>query len=208
MDQLGMAHGFAMRRFCFEHDGLTFSYLDSGGSLPVMIALHAHWMEGSTFIPLAGALGSEWRVIALDQRGHGYSDHAKTYSREDYMGDLDALFDHLRVQEAVLVGNSLGGVNAYEYAARHPERVQALIIEDIGVEIPGDMPPVLGWTGTFHTREELENQVGHRFVPYLRDSFRETAAGWALAFEPREMMLSQACLEGSYWKDWVSTSCP
>lgn len=124
------------------------------------------------------------------------------------MGDLDALFDHLRVPKAVLIGNSLGGVNAYQYAARYPERVQALIIEDIGVEVPGDMPPVLGWTGTFHSREELEHQVGQRFVPYLRDSFRETAAGWALAFEPREMMLSQACLEGSYWKEWVSTSCP
>lgn len=77
-----MAHGFAMRRFCFEHDGLIFSYLDSGGPLPIMVALHAHWMEGSTFIPLAEALGSEWRVIALDQRGHGYSDHAESYGPE------------------------------------------------------------------------------------------------------------------------------
>ncbi len=197
-----------MTRSRFQHNGLAFSYLDGGGSLPVIIALHAHWMEGSTFIPLAAALGADWRIVALDQRGHGYSDHAETYSRDDYIGDLDALFGHLGVQNAVLMGNSLGGVNAYQYAARHPERVQALIIEDIGLEIPGDMPPMLGWAGTFPTREELETQVGHRFVPYLQDSFRETASGWALAFEPGEMMLSQACLEGSYWNDWLSTTCP
>lgn len=196
-----------MTRFPFEHDGLTFSYLDSGGPLPVMIALHAHWMEASTFIPLAAALGSEWRIVALDQRGHGYSDHGKTYSREDYLGDLDSLFDHLRVQEAVLIGNSLGGVNAYQYAARRPERVRALVIEDIGVEISDDLPPMAGWAGSFRTREELEKQLP-RFAPYLRESFRETAAGWRLAFDPREMMLSHTCLVGSYWNDWVSTSCP
>jgi esterase len=198
-----------MKRFCFEHAGLTFSYLDSGDPLPILIALHAHWMEGSTFVPLAGELRSEWRIVALDQRGHGYSDHAETYSREDYLGDLDALFAHLQVQEAVLLGNSLGGVNAYQYAARRPERIRALIIEDIGVvEAPGDMPPYLNWAGVFPTREELEGRIGQRFAPYLRDSFRETAAGWRLAFEPREMMLSQACLEGNYWRDWLSTSCP
>ncbi len=208
MDQPGMAYGFAMKRFSFEHHGLTFSYLDSGDELPVIIALHAHWMEGLTFIPLAEALGSEWRVVALDQRGHGYSDHAETYSREEYLGDLDALFDHLRVQEAVLIGNSLGGVNAYQYAARRPERVRALIIEDIGVEISGDLPSMTGWAGNFRTRDDLESQVGQRFAPYLRDSFRESAAGWRLAFEPREMMLSLACLQGSYWDEWLSTSCP
>ena len=204
-----MAYGFAMKRSCFEHEGLTFSYLDSGGPLPVLIALHAHWMEGATFIPLARELGSEWRIVAPDQRGHGYSDHAKTYSRGDYMGDLDALFEHLQVHEAVLLGNSLGGVNAYQYAARRPERVRALIIEDIGVvEAPGDMPPFLGWAGIFPTREELESRIGQRLAPYLRDSFRETAAGWRLAFEPREMMLSLNSLKGDYWSDWLSTSCP
>jgi esterase len=59
-----------MQKHTFQHNQLTFSYLDSGGDGPVIIALHAHWMEGSTFIPLATALKPQWRVIALDQRGH------------------------------------------------------------------------------------------------------------------------------------------
>jgi len=133
-----------MKRFWFENDGLRLSYMDSEGTRPVLIAMHATWMEGATFVPLAEGLGAEWRgVVAPDQRGHGFSDHANAYGREDYLADLDVLFDHLHVSEAVLFGNSLGGVNAYQYAARRPERVSALIIEDIGVEIGDDVPPSL-----------------------------------------------------------------
>jgi esterase len=198
-----------MNRSNFRHDGLTLSYLDSGGELPVTIALHAHWMEGATFSPLAEAIGSEWRLIALDQRGHGDSDHAQSYTREDYLGDLEALFRHLGLPHAVLLGNSLGGVNAYQFAASHPQWVRALVIEDMGVEVPGDLPPMLSWAGTFAKREELEKAIGSRLLPYLQDSFRPTTGGcWRLAFEPRDMLLSQASLAGNHWSDWLATDCP
>ena len=116
----------------FRHDGLRLSYLDGGRGDRVLIALHAHIMEAATFVPLAAVLAPEWRVLALDQRGHGYSDHAPTYTRDDYIGDLEAFIDHLGVSDSVLLGNSLGGVNAYQFAARHPERVRGLVIEDLG----------------------------------------------------------------------------
>ncbi len=197
-----------MHRSSFSHDGLTLSYLDSGGEFPAIVALHAHWMEAATFTSFAEAVSSEWRVIALDQRGHGYSDHPNTYTREDYLGDIEALLDHLGVERAVLLGNSLGGVNAYEFASRYPKRVIALLIEDIGVELSGDLPPMTGWSGTFATEEELQTQVGPRMLPYLRDSFRQTANGWRLAFEPNHMVLSQASLAGDHWTDWLATDCP
>ena len=44
------------------------------------------------------------------------------------------MFEHIGIVKTVLLGNSLGGVNAYQFAARHPERVKALIIEDIGTD--------------------------------------------------------------------------
>lgn len=197
-----------MDRLSFKSDGLTLSYLDSGGGLPTVIMLHAHWMEGATFDTLAESLASEWRTIALDQRGHGFSDHARTYLRADYLADLDALFDHLRLQSAVLLGNSLGGVNAYQYAARRPERVSALIIEDIGVEIAGELPPMEGWEGTYPSRDELASRIGSRLAPYLEPSFRSTPQGWRLAFEPSDMRLSEAGMKGSHWNDWCATVCP
>lgn len=135
-----------MNRFSFRSAGLTLSYLDSGGNVPAIIALHAHWMEGMSFCSFAEAMRPEWRVIALDQRGHGHSSHADSYKHEDYLGDIEALFDRLNLEHAVLLGNSLGGVNAYGFAARHPERVLALVIEDIGVELSRDLPPMIGST--------------------------------------------------------------
>ena len=82
-----------MDRHEFRHEGLRLSYLDGGGGGRVLIALHAHIMEAATFAPLASALAPGWRVVALDQRGHGYSDHAPTCTCDDYVGGLGAFID-------------------------------------------------------------------------------------------------------------------
>jgi esterase len=193
----------------FQHDGLTLSYLDSEVDGPLLIALHAHWMEGSTYTPLAEALRPDWRVVALDQRGHGDSDHAKTYTRDDYLSDLNSLFAHLALNKpVVMLGNSLGGVNAYQFAARRPELVRALVIEDIGAVIGDDTSFALPWRGVYETREALVQRVGIRFLPYLEPSFRQTAEGWRLAFDPRDTVASQNSLNGDHWKDWLASDCP
>lgn len=205
-----------MHRRHFQHDGLTLSYLDAGGDGRVLVALHAHWMEGITYAPLAAALAPAWRVIALDQRGHGHSDRAPTYTRDDYIGDIAALFDHVfdhardhRLPTgAVVVGHSLGGVNAFQFAARNPDRVRALIIEDIGTVVADDTSFALAWSGTFATRDELAERVGPRFLPYLQDSFRETPGGWRLAFDPRDTVASQGFLNGDHWSDWLASDVP
>ena len=52
-----------MQRFSFEHDGLTLSYLDVGGDRPLIIALHAMWMEARSFEDFATSM-PEWRVVS------------------------------------------------------------------------------------------------------------------------------------------------
>jgi esterase len=200
-------------RHTFRHDGLTLSYLDTRSSpvsiaRPPVLCLHAHLMQGATYTGLASALVHQYRVIAPDQRGHGDSSHAATYTREDYLGDIEALLALLDVPQAVLLGNSLGGVNAYQFAARHPDRVRALIIEDIGAVVTDDVSFTLAWQGVFPSREELEAKIGARFVPYLRDSFRQSETGWHLAFDPQDVVRSQQNLVGDHWSDWLASSCP
>jgi pimeloyl-ACP methyl ester carboxylesterase len=197
-----------MQREHFSHAGLRFSYLDSGGSGPAIIALHARWMEAASFVGLAAALTPELRVVALDQRGHGWSDHANSYTREDYLGDLEALLGHLGMTAAILLGNSLGGVNAYQFASRHPGAVRALVIEDISVQIHEEPAFILQWAGVFPSRQDLVDRIGPRLAPYLLESIRETKEGWKLAFEQREMLESQRLVNGDHWQDWLTSACP
>ncbi len=197
-----------LARFSFPNGQIRLSGLDAqGGGMPI-IALHAHWMEAKTFVGLAKTLLPEWRVIAPDQRGHGYSDHTATYSRSDYLDDIEALMDHLQLNEVVLLGNSLGGGNAYQFAARRPAAVRALIIEDIGVVIDDDPAMALAWAGFYPKRSALEEKVGPRLAPALGDSFRETAMGWRMAFDPQDIAASQSALNGDHWSDWMASTCP
>jgi esterase len=190
-----------MDRHYFQNQGRMLSYLDWGGDGEPLIALHSHWMEAQTFSPFAEALGLRWRVIALDQRGHGYSDHFPTYVRGDYLSDLSQLFARLGLRRSILMGNSLGGVNAYQFAARSPESVPALIVEDAGAVISLDTSFVLNWAGTFENRKDLEERIGPRFLPYLTDSIRQDPNGWRLAFDPPDMEASQSLVNGDHWSD-------
>jgi esterase len=201
------------QRHTFHHDGLALSFFDTGassssGMQTPLVALHAHLMQGATYAALAASLAPDYRVIAPDQRGHGESSHAASYTREDYLGDIEALLALLDLPQAVLLGNSLGGVNAYQFAARNPDRVKALIIEDIGAVVTDDISFILSWQGVFATREDLELKIGARFVPYLSDSFRHSETGWHLAFDPQDMVRSQQNLVGDHWADWLASSCP
>jgi esterase len=200
------------QRHTFNHDNLTLSYLDTGSSpasidRPPLLCLHAHLMQGTTYTGLAEALAPDYRVIALDQRGHGESSHAASYTRKDYLGDIEALLALLNLPQVVLLGNSLGGVNAYQFGARHPDRVRALIIEDIGAVVSDDISFVLPWRGIFSTREELEERIGARFVPYFSDSLRQSSDGWHLVFDPQDMVRSQQNLVGDHWSDWLASEC-
>jgi esterase len=197
-----------MKRACFNHDGITLSYLDSGGNGPLIIALHAMWMEARTFEPFALAM-PEWRVVSMDQRGHGLSDHPSDYSLERFLADIEALLDHLGVAEpVVLIGNSLGGTNAFIFAARHPNRVRALVIEESAPEEHADFKFVLDWRGVYPTRAALAENIGERLAWSVEPSFRETAAGWTLGFDPEDLVRIRDGLNGDFWNDWLGSSCP
>ena len=198
-----------MKRKHFSHQGLELSYLDWGGCGDPLLLLHAHWMEAITFRRLAGRLRDHWHVFALDQRGHGHSSHASDSGREAYFGDLEAWISHLDIpQPFVLLGHSLGGINAIQYTGRRPDRVRALIVEDIGARVDVAAEFILQWRGTFPTRDALAARVGNRFAPYLEDSFRPTDQGWTLAFDVDDIATSQRALVGDYWEDWMSSTCP
>ncbi|PYC63042.1 alpha/beta hydrolase [Micromonospora arborensis] len=191
----------------FVVEGRRLSYLDFGGPGTPLLALHGHYNEASAWAPLAEALAPQWRVIALDQRGHGESDRAESYERDDYVADVAAFHQHLAVGPVAILGHSLGGVNAYQYAARHTDQVTALIVEDIGAVVECDWAFTTTLPRHAPTREALASAVGTA-APYLACSFRQTENGWGLSFDIDDTVASQQALNGDHWKDWASVSSP
>ncbi|WP_078910672.1 alpha/beta fold hydrolase [Streptomyces sp. NRRL S-87] len=188
-------------------DGRRLSYVDFGGTGRPVLALHGHYQEAASFARLARDLGPEWRLIAPDQRGHGHSDRAPDYAREGYVADAAALLEHLGTGPAVVLGHSLGGVNAYQLAARRPDLVAALVVEDIGAEVDADNSFVLAWPHRAPTRDALLAALGGS-APYVADAVREYADGWGLAFAPADMVASQGLMNGAWWADWTGSDCP
>jgi esterase len=198
-----------MMRRSFAHDGLTLSYLDQGGDGIPIVALHAYWMEAGTYADLADALAPKWRVIALDQRGHGHSDHADDLSSDAFIGDLAAFLDHLNIDgPTIIAGNSIGGTVAFRFAARWPGKVRAMIVEEATPEQGGDFGFMREWAGVYPTREALEAKIGERLLWSVAPSFRQTAEGWTLAFSPCALADAQEGLNGDFWADWSATDCP
>jgi pimeloyl-ACP methyl ester carboxylesterase len=122
-----------------EVNGLGLRLLEGGqaGRPPVCFlhggSAHAHWFDAVT-----PALADRFRLISLDQRGHGGSAWAQppAYATEDFAADLERLMNALGLDRMTLVGHSMGGHNAMAFAAWHPERVAALTIVDARPAIP------------------------------------------------------------------------
>jgi pimeloyl-ACP methyl ester carboxylesterase len=118
-----------------EIGGLNFHYTDWGGDGPPLVMLHGLSGHARTWDHTAAALSDRYRVLALDQRGHGDSDWAPQYGFTPMAADLLGFLDATGLDEVTLMGLSMGGLVSFVFAAAHPERVRRLIILDIGPEI-------------------------------------------------------------------------
>ncbi len=76
-------------------------------------------------------LSEHFDVIAADLRNHGRSPHSDEMTYRAMSNDLLELLDHLQLERINLMGHSMGGKAAMQFALDHPERVQRLIVVDI-----------------------------------------------------------------------------
>jgi pimeloyl-ACP methyl ester carboxylesterase len=102
-----------------------------------LVLLHGVGNEAHLWDDFVPSVVDHYRVVALDQRGHGDSDWdpEARYDAESMADDLEAVLAALAIDRFVLVGFSMGGRVAMTFAGRHPERLAGLVIVDIGPEI-------------------------------------------------------------------------
>jgi pimeloyl-ACP methyl ester carboxylesterase len=118
-------------------DGVTLSYTDDGDG-PVLVLLHGFAADTNVNYVRPGLfdlfLDEGFRVVAVDARGHGLSEKPRepeAYGNDAMKRDVSALLDHLRIDECVLVGYSMGGHTSLRVAPDEP-RVKALVLLGIG----------------------------------------------------------------------------
>lgn len=106
-------------------------YYDDVGTGPAVLFSHSWFCDGRQWPQVPAVVDAGYRVLNLDNRGHGRSGpHQSRFTMWDLADDLVAVLDDAGVDDAVLVGLSVGGFAAVRTALRHAARVRALVLAD------------------------------------------------------------------------------
>ncbi|MCG5502008.1 alpha/beta fold hydrolase [Ectothiorhodospira lacustris] len=101
------------------------------GSGPPLLLLHGLYGSGVNWQGHARTLAARYRVLLPDLRNHGQSPHTLQMDYPAMATDLLALLNREDLEQALVVGHSMGGKVAMTLAQHHPERVRALVVADI-----------------------------------------------------------------------------
>lgn len=131
-------------------NGLPLHFHDWGSpDKPPLVLVHGLSGNAWAFAPFARRLRDRLHIIALDVRGHGDSawDPNGAYSFADQATELAAFVDQLGLERFSLLGTSMGGMISLQYAADHVDRLERLVINDIGPEIEAGSERITQTTG-------------------------------------------------------------
>jgi pimeloyl-ACP methyl ester carboxylesterase len=125
-------------------NGLRFRYFEWGDKdAPPILLLHGFSSTAVAWRSVGEALADRYRVVALDQRGHGATewDAQGRYTIGDFVSDAREVSQRLHLAPFILVGHSMGGSIAYTYASTYPDDVTRLVIEDAAPRPANDPRP-------------------------------------------------------------------
>ena len=111
-------------------NGIQLAFEDQGKGLPIVL-VHGFPMNRTMWVPQVKELSTSFRVITLDLRGHGESDAPMWhYTMEMFCEDIIGLLDYLKIEQAILVGLSMGGYILFNLYRKYPERIKGLLFAD------------------------------------------------------------------------------
>ncbi|GGO62013.1 Pimeloyl-ACP methyl ester carboxylesterase [Roseovarius pacificus] len=130
-------------------DGLSLYYEDQGAGRPVL-CLAGLTRNARDFDFVAPHLG-DLRLLRLDYRGRGQSDHDPEFMNYSILReaqDVIELLDHLGLDRVTILGTSRGGLIAMALAAGHGDRLQGVVLNDIGPEVtPNGLERIMDYVG-------------------------------------------------------------
>ncbi len=121
---------FEWKSHTLEANGHQMAWFETGSG-PALVCLHGS-LDHLLYRPMAELFAQEYRCVLYDQRGSGKSRvpdlSDETMDVRNFVADLEALRDHLRLKKMALLGHSWGSGLALLYAQRYPERLSHLIL--------------------------------------------------------------------------------
>ena len=152
-------------------NGLRLHYLDHGNDgAPWVVCVHGLTGNAHNFDALAAHLQPKYHVISVDVRGRGDSQWGPPteYLPQNYVTDLARMLEAIGAARVSLIGTSMGGIISIIYAGGWPERVERLVINDIGCEIdPAGAARIASYVGEAPERFENLGEV----VKYYKQNY-------------------------------------
>jgi N-formylmaleamate deformylase len=124
-------------------NGTKIHYYRTGGEKPQVVLNHGVMDDGLCWTRVAKELESDYDVIMLDARGHGFSDDGNgDYKSETRANDVAEVVKSLGLEKPVVGGHSLGAEVSIHFAANYPDIPRAIFLEDPPIAMPGE--PMFG----------------------------------------------------------------
>lgn len=159
-------------------------------SAPAIVLIHGLFGDLDNLKSISRALSDSHHVINVDLRNHGQSPWADTMPFSAMAADVLAVLDSLGIEQAHVLGHSLGGKVAMEIALNHPNRVRSLVVADIApVSYAPSHNTILGALEGIDLEHidsrqaadvALANSIQEKGVrQFLLKNLRKTDSGWA-----------------------------
>ncbi|MGB1733281.1 MAG: alpha/beta fold hydrolase, partial [Acidimicrobiales bacterium] len=106
-------------------------------SLPTLLFLHGGNQSAHSWDLVSLHLADRFHIIAPDQRGHGDSEWARDadYSSHAMAADAHAILSHFNIDQPIVIGHSMGGMNTLRLALEQPDLLDRLVLVDVGPEL-------------------------------------------------------------------------
>ena len=209
-----------MRRSVRTSDGVYLAVVEFGGTGPPILLLHGLMGRATTWWPVTRWLGDHGRVLGFDARGHGRSQADGPWTTDRMTRDAADVLDQLDAGPAVVVGHSMGGLHGLVLAARRPDLVRALVVEDMSPDLRDptgrSVADARAWFGAipqpFPSLAAVREAFGWprpEVGRYMVECVEERADGFHLLSRTENVVeVAAQWARHDHWADVAAVRCP
>jgi pimeloyl-ACP methyl ester carboxylesterase len=180
-------------------DGVVLAYDDVGSGYPPLVFVHGAACNRRFWSQQVPRFCSAHRVVTVDLRGHGESDApSERYTVRLFADDLASTCTQLRIESPVVIGHSLGGLVALDFASTYPDHVGAAVLIDPPLLPPGGRAEVVRALVAGLRGPDPNSALRAYFAGLFLDRYDDAATtAWIL----EQAVLTEPHVTSSLWEE-------